>query len=121
MTETAPAVVMINVFRCRPEHQQRVIDLLRQALATVMSKQPGYLSGRVHRSLDGAGAAVYARWRSRDDFTALAGNAEAAAHMQRVRALATFEPVLYEVVLDHEIAAGPEQPAAGSGRVAPFT
>jgi quinol monooxygenase YgiN len=104
MTETAPdrdAIALINVFTVEPENQQRVVDLLQQATEGVMSKQPGYLSARIHRSLDGGRVAVYARWRSREDFETLASNPDAAAHMGRVRALASFEPVLFEVVFTH--------------------
>lgn len=107
MTETASGpepVTLINVFTVEPEDQQRVVDLLTRATLDVMSRQPGYLSARVHRSLDGTRAAVYAQWRSREDFEALAADPDAAAHMRRVRALASFEPVLYEVVLTHESA-----------------
>jgi heme-degrading monooxygenase HmoA len=92
------AIALINVFAVEPENQQRLIDLLLQATEGVMSKQPGYLSARIHRGLDGRRVAVYAQWRSREDFEALASNTEAAAHMRRARDLATFEPVLYEVV-----------------------
>jgi heme-degrading monooxygenase HmoA len=91
-------VTMINVFAVAPENQQQLIDLLVEGAERVMATQPGYVSGHVHRSLDGTKVVVYAQWRSREDFQALAQNAEAAAHMRRVRELATFEPVLYEVV-----------------------
>ena len=67
-----------------------------------MSKQAGYLSARIHRSLDGRKVAVYARWRSVKEFMALTESADAAAHMGRARTLASFEPVLYDVVLTHE-------------------
>jgi heme-degrading monooxygenase HmoA len=104
MTETAhetDAVTLINVFTTAPENQQQLIDLLHQVTVSVMSKQPGYLSARIHRGLDGRRVAVYAQWRSRADFAALADNPDAAAHMRRARTLANFEPVLYEVVFTH--------------------
>jgi heme-degrading monooxygenase HmoA len=106
MTELAhdrDAIALINVFTVEPERQDELVDLLRSATENVMSKQPGYLSARIHRGLDGRKVAVYARWRSREDFQALAGNPDAAAHMRRARAIASFEPVLYEVVFNHEI------------------
>lgn len=104
MNETARhegPVTVINVFTVEPDNQRQVVDLLTTATEAVMSRQPGYLSARVHRGLDGTKVAVYAQWRSREDFAALAKNPEAAAHMRRVRTLATFEPVLYEIVLTH--------------------
>jgi heme-degrading monooxygenase HmoA len=92
---------LINVFTVAPEDQQRLVDLLVTATEQMMSKQPGYVAANVHRSLDGGRVAVYAQWRTREHFQALAGNPEAAAHMRRARELATFEPVLYEVVFTH--------------------
>jgi heme-degrading monooxygenase HmoA len=106
MTELAhdrDAIALINVFTVDPDNQQELLDLLRNATEHVMSKQPGYLSARIHRGLDGRRVAVYAQWQSRQDFEALAENADAAAHMRRARGLASFEPMLYEVVFSHEI------------------
>lgn len=100
------AVTLINVFTVEPEQQQALVDLLTQATEEVMSKQPGYLSARIHRSLDGTRVANYAQWRSRADVEALAESVEAAAHMRRARALASFEPVLYEVAFTHQAASG---------------
>jgi heme-degrading monooxygenase HmoA len=97
-------VVLINVFAVEPENQQALVDLLVQANHDVMSKQAGYLSARIHRSLDGRKVAVYAQWRTVNEFMALSENADAAEHMRRARTLATFEPVLYHVVLTHESA-----------------
>jgi heme-degrading monooxygenase HmoA len=96
------AVTLINVFTVEPDRQQQLVKLLIGATENVMGKQPGYRSARIHRSLDGTKVAVYARWRSREAFEALTSNAAAAAHMQRARALASFEPVLYEVVFTHQ-------------------
>jgi heme-degrading monooxygenase HmoA len=104
MTEVAPerdAVTLINVFTVEPQNQQPLVDLLEHATVAVMAKQSGYISARIHRGLDGTRVAVYAQWRSREDFQGLAANTDAAAHMRRARALASFEPVLYEVVFTH--------------------
>jgi heme-degrading monooxygenase HmoA len=95
------AVTMINVFTVDPEHQHQLVDLLTKAIETVMGTRPGFLAGRIHRGLDGTRVAVVARWRSPEDFQALAADPQAAAHMARVRGIAAFEPVLYEVVRTH--------------------
>jgi heme-degrading monooxygenase HmoA len=101
ITVDADVVTVINVFTVAPDNQQRLVDLLVTGTEQVIAKQPGYVAGNVHRSLDGTRVAVYAQWRTREDFQALTGNPEAAAHMGRARALASFEPVLYEVVFAH--------------------
>jgi len=105
MTEIAMeqgAVTLINVFSVDPGDQQRLLELLQQATVGMMSKQPGYLSAQIHRGLDGTRVAVHAKWRSREDFEALANDPNATAHMRRARELASFEPVLYEVVFTHQ-------------------
>ncbi len=107
------AVTLINVFAVEPDNQQALVDLLVRATDDVMSKQAGYLSARIHRSFDGRKVAVYARRRSTDDFMALTENADAAAHMQRARTLASFEPVLYDIVLTHEPPSTPSQSLPG--------
>jgi heme-degrading monooxygenase HmoA len=100
------AVAVFNVFTVEPDNQQRLIDLLASATEVIMSRQPGYLAARIHRSLDGTRVATYAQWRSRADFEAIAGNPDVAAHMRRAQAVATFEPVLYEVAFAHAAAPG---------------
>lgn len=46
-------VTLINVFTVRPEHQQRLVDLLIDATETVIKGQPGYVSANIHKSLEG--------------------------------------------------------------------
>jgi heme-degrading monooxygenase HmoA len=94
-------VTLINVFTVEPGNQQQLVDLLVEATEQVMSRQPGYVAANIHRSLDGTKVVNYAQWRSREDFQAIASNPEAAEHMRRAAALASFEPSLYEVVFTH--------------------
>lgn len=94
-------ITLINVFTVQPNHQDALINVLVEATDEVMSKQPGYVSAKLHRSLDGTRVANYARWRSRQDFEVMLQNPEARAHMGEALRLATSEPVLYEVVYSH--------------------
>lgn len=95
-------VTLINVFTVVPPKQQELIELLIRATEAVMSKQRGYVSANIHRSLDGTKVANYAQWRKREDFEAMLVDDEAAEHMRRASEMAAFEPSLYEVVYsDH--------------------
>jgi quinol monooxygenase YgiN len=76
-------VTLINVFTVRPEHQQRLVDVLVNATQTVMRKQPGFISANIHRSLDGTRVTNYAQWQSPEAFEAMLQNQEAAEHMGR--------------------------------------
>ena len=45
-------ITLINVFTVRPEHQQRLVDVLVEATEMVMKHQPGFVSASIHKSLD---------------------------------------------------------------------
>jgi heme-degrading monooxygenase HmoA len=66
-----------------------------------MSKVPGFVSANIHKSLDGVRVANYAQWRSREDFEAMLKNPEAAQHMAPIKAIATNDAHLFEVVDVH--------------------
>ncbi len=86
-------VTLINIFTVRPEHQQRLVDVLVNATQTVMRNQPGYVSANVHKSLDGSRVTNYAQWRSREAFEAMFSNPQAIEHMQEAERIAEkFEP-----------------------------
>ena len=92
-------MTLINVFTVKPEKQQALVDLLIEATDRTMKRQPGFLSATIHRSLDGTKVNVnYAQWRSKRDFDAMRSNPEARPHMEAAAALASFEPIVCEVV-----------------------
>ncbi len=91
-------VTLINVFAVEPEDQQALVDLLVEATQRTMSRQSGYVSASIHKSFDGTTVTNYAQWRSREDFEAMLGTAEARTHRREAAMLASsFVPQLYEV------------------------
>ncbi|WP_291833890.1 antibiotic biosynthesis monooxygenase [Brevundimonas sp.] len=91
----ADPIVLINVYRCDPEKQA----LLMEHLAVMVAAQrgaEGFISATLHRGLNGKVAAVYAVWRTREDWKAMARTAGVAKAMEPIMAIATFEPHLYE-------------------------
>jgi quinol monooxygenase YgiN len=97
-------VTLINVFTVEPGHQQRLVDVLVEATEAVMSKQQGFVSANIHRSLDGTRVTNYAQWRSREAFEAMLRNQETAEHMgEAARIAERFEPHLYEVSFVDEV------------------
>src|SRR4051812_12761012 len=61
-------VVVINVFTVAPEDQEQLIDLLTQVTECFVKNVDGFLSATLHRSTDGTKVAMYARWRSAQDY-----------------------------------------------------
>jgi quinol monooxygenase YgiN len=91
-------ITLINVFTVDPEKQQQLVDLLTQATESSVRHIPGFISASLHRSLDGAKVAMYAQWRSVEDYQAMRKNAAALPYMEQALTLAKFESGMYEVV-----------------------
>lgn len=91
-------LTLINVFTVKPEDQQKLVQLLLDATDETMKHLPGFVSATIHKSHDGKKLVNYAQWRSLKDFEAMRQDPKAKPHMAAAAALATFEPILCEVV-----------------------
>jgi quinol monooxygenase YgiN len=91
-------LTLINVFTVKPEDQQKLVQLLLDATDETMKHLPGFVSATIHKSHDGKKVVNYAQWRSLKDFEAMRQDPKAKPHMAAAAALATFEPILCEVV-----------------------
>jgi quinol monooxygenase YgiN len=91
-------VTLINVFTVDPANQQRLIDLLTEATERSVRHAPGFVSARLHRSLDGTKVAMYAQWRSIAEYEAMRADPSPLPYLQQALAIAKFEPGMYEVV-----------------------
>lgn len=96
MTDTAPdPVVLINVYTCKPERLDELMELLA-VMVRAQREADGFISATLHRGLNGKVAAVHAVWRSREDWKEMARGAAINAAMEPIMAIATFAPHLYE-------------------------
>ena len=91
-------VTLINVCTVPPADQQRLIDLLSDLTERSVRQAPGFISARLHRSLDGTKVTMYALWRSVADYAAMRTDPAPLPYLQQALAIATFEPGMYEVV-----------------------
>jgi len=95
---SAAAVTLINVFTVEPANQRRLVELLTRATDGLVNRAPGFISARLHRSLDGTKVAMYAQWRSAADYEAMRKDPRPLPFLQEALTFATFEPGMYEVV-----------------------
>jgi quinol monooxygenase YgiN len=93
-----PLMTLVNVFTVSPEKQSELVELLIRATEDTMRHLPGFISASIHRSVDGTKVVNYAQWRSPADFAAMRENSKARPHMAAAAALATFDPIVCEVV-----------------------
>ncbi len=91
-------VTLINVFTVAPSDQRRLVELLALATEKSVRHARGFISAALHRGLDGTKVAMYAQWRSVEDYQAMRENPGPLPYLQQALALAKFEPGMYEVV-----------------------
>ena len=90
-------ISLINVFTVDPAYQHRLLDLLARATDEFVSRAPGFVSSTLHRSLDGTKVAMYAQWRSVEDYDAMRRNPGPRPFLEEALTIAKFEPGIYEV------------------------
>jgi quinol monooxygenase YgiN len=98
LTMSNQPVTLINVFTVESGRQQDLVALLAKATEEAVRRASGFLSARLHCSLDGRKVAMYAQWRSQEDYLAMRANPAPQAYLQQALAFATLEPGIYEVV-----------------------
>lgn len=91
----AVPVVLINVFKCQPDRQEALLELLTGLMRTQCALA-GFVSATLHRGLNGRTIANHAVWRSVEDWKAMTRDHDVSAAMNPIMAIATFEPNLYE-------------------------
>ena len=99
MSEPADGpVTLINVFTVAPENQQKLVDLLIQATDGIVNRAPGFISSRLHRSLDGTRVTMVAQWQSAEHYAGMRADPRPLPFLEEALKIAKFEPGIYEVV-----------------------
>jgi quinol monooxygenase YgiN len=99
ITEAADIQTVLTTFEVTPGTCDDLLDELREAYATVISKQPGFISSALHVNDARTRIANYSQWRRREDFQAMLRTDEMRMRNRRFASLCrSFEPVMIEVV-----------------------
>jgi quinol monooxygenase YgiN len=93
-------VTFINVFTVEPGNQQRLVDILNHVTFEYVRHAAGFVSSRLHRSLDGRKVTMYAQWRAMADYEAMRADPRPRSYLEEALTIAVFEPGSYEVVAD---------------------
>ena len=90
-------VAQINLFTCKPENQQALIDVLTESARSVCHL-PGWISANIHRSLDGTRVVNYAQSTSLEVAEEVIEKLRQGGFLDRNKAFGEAHPGLYEVV-----------------------
>ena len=96
--EQNTVTTLINVYTVRPNDQQRLVDLLIWATEKVTSQQEGFISARIHKSLDGSRVVNYMQWKSKQAIEKMLKNPRAITYLNDALSIAKLDGSLYEVV-----------------------
>jgi quinol monooxygenase YgiN len=91
-------VTIINVFSVDPANQAQLVRILTQVTEKAVRHKAGFISARLHRSLDGRKVTMYARWQSNEAYEAMRDDPAPRSYFEQALAIATFEPGMYELV-----------------------
>jgi len=94
----AQYATFINIFRCKPAHQDEVVRINVDIVEQVAAKFPGFLSATVHRSVDGTRVINYLQWESPEHLAALQRSPGFQKIARRLAGLIEFDPHQCEVV-----------------------
>ncbi len=97
-SDTSGVVTLINVFTVDPANQQRLVDLLTRATDGSVKRAAGFISSTLHRSTDGTKVAMYAQWRSAEDYQAMRQDPGPLPFLEEALTIAKFAPGMYEIV-----------------------
>jgi heme-degrading monooxygenase HmoA len=89
---------VITTFEVMPGVCHDVLDLLRDAYESYITRQPGFIGAALHVNDAQTRIASYSQWRQREDFLAMLRSTEMRERNRRISGLCkSFEPVMYEV------------------------
>ena len=92
-------ITLINVFSVAPEKQQSAADKVAEIYTTIVSQQPGFISAKIHKSLDGTKVTAVARWESEAALEAMQHTPDFQASIPSLKAdIMSAEPHSYEVI-----------------------
>ena len=90
---------VITTFAMTPGTAQDLMDELKEAYATFIRHQPGFIGAGLHMNDAQTRIANYSQWRRREDFQAMLRTPEMRERNRRIAELCSrFEPVMYEVM-----------------------
>ena len=83
-------------------NQQKVADMLEDASKQILSKHDGFISIRIHKSLDGKRVMSYVQWENKDAIEKMLNDPRAIIQMNDIARVAKVERTLYELVFTEE-------------------
>jgi heme-degrading monooxygenase HmoA len=96
-------IILINNFEVEDAtEQQKVANMLEDFSKQILSKHDGFISTRIHKSLDGKKVMSYVQWKNEDAIEKMLNDPRAIIQMNDIANMAKVERTLYELVFTEE-------------------
>lgn len=99
ISKDASLQTVITTFEMSPGTCHDLLEALKDAYASFISRQPGFIAAGLHVNDAQTRIANYSQWTRREDFQAMLRSDEMRARNRKINELCrSFEPVMYDVV-----------------------
>ena len=96
-------VTLVNLFTVKPEQQQSAASKIAEIYRTTVSHQPGFISAKIHKSLEGDRVVAIARWKSELNLKAMQQTPEFQNSLAILKGeIVSAEPHIFEVMYEVE-------------------
>lgn len=96
-------IILINNFVVEDTtKQQKVVDMLEDPARQILDKHDGFISTRIHKSLDGTKVMSYVQWENKESFEKMLNDPRAIIYMNDIATMAKVDRILYELVYTEE-------------------
>jgi hypothetical protein len=103
MQKNTNSIMLINTFIVKDlSEQQKVVDLLEDAAKQILDKHDGFISARIHKSLDGTKVMSYVQWENKESIEKMLNDPRAIIYMNDIATIAEVDRTLYELVYTDE-------------------
>jgi heme-degrading monooxygenase HmoA len=103
MQRETNGIILVNTFTANDSSkQQQILDRLEDAAKQILSKHDGFVSSRIHKSLDGTKVMSYVQWENKESIEKMLNDPSAIIHMNDIANIARVNRTLYELVYTEE-------------------
>ncbi len=94
---------MVNIFTVNDfSKQQEIVDRLEDDSKQILDKHDGFISTRIHKSVDGTKVMSYVQWKDKESIEKMLNDPSTIIHMNDIASIARVDRTLYEMIYSEE-------------------
>ncbi|MGD9671880.1 MAG: antibiotic biosynthesis monooxygenase [Candidatus Nitrosocosmicus sp.] len=103
MQRKTNSIIMVNIFTVNDfSKQQEVVDRLEDDSKQILDKHDGFISTRIHKSVDGTKVMSYVQWKDKESIEKMLNDPRAIIRMNDIASMTRVDRTLYELAYSEE-------------------